>query len=138
LSLKRSEFLQRIQKRNRQLKALLLDQTFIAGVGNIYADEALFVAGLRPDRRSGSLSLDECDALFRAVRKVICAGVRNGGTSLGKGQGNYVDLNGASGGHRERVKVYGRAGEPCMVCGTVLEKTIIAQRGTVYCPHCQH
>jgi len=125
------------QKKNRGLKVLLLDQSFVAGVGNIYADEALFEARLHPERRSSSLSMDEREALYKAVMKVIRAGVRNDGTSLGDGQGNYTDLNGASGGHREKVKVYGRAGQPCVACGQPLQKTQIAQRTTVFCAHCQ-
>ena len=124
-------------KRNKVLKALLLDQSFVAGVGNIYADEALFEARLDPRRKSGSLSDAEKLALYKAVTKVIKAGVRNGGTSLGDGQGNYVDLNGEAGGHREKVKVYGRAGQPCTVCGQSLHKTQIAQRTTVFCAYCQ-
>lgn len=124
-------------KRNKVLKALLLDQSFVAGVGNIYADEALFEARLDPRRKSGSLSDAEKLALYKAVTKVIKAGVRNKGTSLGDGQGNYVDLNGEAGGHREKVKVYGRAGQPCTVCGQLLHKTQITQRTTVYCQHCQ-
>ncbi|HPR82984.1 MAG TPA: DNA-formamidopyrimidine glycosylase family protein, partial [Pontiellaceae bacterium] len=79
---------------NKTLKALLLDQSFVAGVGNIYADEALFAARLDPRRKSGTLSDAEKLALWKAVRHVIEAGVRNKGTSLGSGQGNYVDLNG--------------------------------------------
>jgi formamidopyrimidine-DNA glycosylase len=122
---------------NKMLKALLLDQSFVAGVGNIYADEALFEARLDPRRKSSSLSEDEVSKLWKAVRKVIEAGVRNGGTSLGDGQGNYVDLNGEAGGHREKVKVYGRAGEPCVVCKQPLHKTQIAQRTTVFCSRCQ-
>jgi len=126
-----------LEKKNRGLKVLLLDQSFIAGVGNIYADEALFEARLHPERRSSSLSAEETEALYKAVKRVIKAGVRNGGTSLGDGQGNYTDLNGKSGGHREKVKVYGRAGQPCVVCGTPLEKITLAQRTTVFCPECQ-
>jgi formamidopyrimidine-DNA glycosylase len=124
-------------KQNKVLKALLLDQSFVAGVGNIYADEALFEARLDPRRKSGSLNDAEKLALYKAVTKVIKAGVRNKGTSLGAGQGNYVDLNGEAGGHREKVKVYGRAGQPCTVCGQPLHKTQIAQRTTVFCAHCQ-
>jgi len=122
---------------NKTLKALLLDQSFVAGVGNIYADEALFAARLDPRRKSGTLSDAEKLALWKAVRHVIEAGVRNKGTSLGSGQGNYVDLNGETGGHREKVKVYGRAGQPCIVCGRPLHKTQITQRTTVFCAHCQ-
>jgi formamidopyrimidine-DNA glycosylase len=124
-------------KRNKMLKALLLDQTFVAGVGNIYADEALFEARLDPRRKSSSLTEDEISKLWKAVRRVIEAGVKNNGTSLGAGQGNYTDLNGEAGGHREKVKVYGRSGQPCPVCGRPLHKTQIAQRTTVFCAHCQ-
>ena len=72
------------------------------------------------------------------IRRQLCAaGVRNKGTSLGAGQGNYVDLNGEAGGHREKVKVYGRTGQPCTACGQPLHKTQIAQRTTVFCANCQ-
>ncbi len=124
-------------KRSKVLKALLLDQSFVAGIGNIYADEALFEARLDPRRKSGSLNDAEKLALYKAVTKVIKAGVRNKGTSLGNGQGNYVDLNGEAGGHREKVNVYGRSGQPCVVCGQLLHKIQIAQRTTVFCVHCQ-
>ena len=138
LTVTKSEFLQSLNGQNRVLKALLLDQSFVAGVGNIYADEALFEARLDPRRKSGSLSDAEKLALYKAVTKVIKAGVRNKGTSLGTGQGNYVDLNGEAGGHREKVKVYGRAGHLCVVCGQPLCKTQIAQRTTVFCSRCQN
>ncbi|QHI69746.1 DNA-formamidopyrimidine glycosylase [Tichowtungia aerotolerans] len=130
-------FFQTLEKSNRQLKPLLLDQSFVAGIGNIYADEALFAARLRPDRRSGTLSEDEKQALYYGITNVIRAAVENGGTSLGDGQGNYVDLNGNSGGHQDKANVYGRAGKPCVECGRPLEKTTLAQRTTVFCPHCQ-
>lgn len=137
LTVTKKEFSQALEGQNKILKALLLDQSFVAGVGNIYADEALFEARLDPRRKSGSLSDAEKLALYKAVTKVIKAGVRNKGTSLGNGQGNYVDLNGEAGGHREKVKVYGRAGQPCTVCGRPLNKTQIAQRTTVFCVYCQ-
>ena len=138
LTVTKKQFLHAFERQSKVLKALLLDQSFVAGVGNIYADEALFEARLDPRRRSGSLLESERAALWKAVRHVIEAGVRNGGTSLGAGQGNYVDLNGEAGGHREKVKVYGRAGEPCIVCGQPLHKTQIAQRSTVFCVRCQN
>jgi formamidopyrimidine-DNA glycosylase len=137
LTVTKKEFFQALESKDKVLKALLLDQSFVAGVGNIYADEALFEARLDPRRKSSSLSEDEISKLWKAVRHVIEAGVRNGGTSLGDGQGNYVDLNGEAGGHREKVKVYGRAGEPCIVCKQPLHKIQIAQRTTVFCAHCQ-
>lgn len=133
----KKEFFQALETKDKTLKALLLDQSFVAGVGNIYADESLFEARLDPCRKSSSLSEAEISRLWKAVRRVIEAGVRNGGTSLGDGQGNYVDLNGAAGGHREMVKVYGRAGQPCTVCKQPLQRTRIAQRTTVFCKHCQ-
>ncbi|NOU36115.1 MAG: bifunctional DNA-formamidopyrimidine glycosylase/DNA-(apurinic or apyrimidinic site) lyase [Kiritimatiellaceae bacterium] len=137
LTVTQKQFRKALENQNKVLKALLLDQSFVAGVGNIYADEALFEARLDPCRKSGTLSDAEKLALYKAVTKVIKAGVRNKGTSLGDGQGNYVDLNGEAGGHREKVKVYGRAGQPCVVCGQPLHKTQIVQRTTVFCPHCQ-
>ncbi len=131
------DFEHRLRHRNKALKALLLDQSFVAGVGNIYADEALFRARLAPHTRSTSLSAPQCRNLWRAMRAVLQAGVRNGGTSLGAGQGNFVDLEGRSGGYRTKVKIYGRGGHPCPVCGHPLSKTQIAQRTTVYCDRCQ-
>lgn len=137
LTVTASVFEQRLLGRNKVLKALLLDQSFVAGVGNIYADEALFRARLAPTIRSRDLTSTQCRSLWRAVRAVLQAGVRNGGTSLGAGQGNFVDMEGRSGGYREKVQIYGRAGQPCPVCQTPLTRTHIAQRTTVYCPCCQ-
>jgi len=131
------QFFQTLGKTNRGLKVLLLDQSFIAGVGNIYADEALFAARLHPLRKAGSLSDDEKIALYNAITDVIRSAVENGGTSLGVGQGNYTDLNGNSGGNSDKAKVYGRAGQSCVICGASLEKISVAQRSTTYCPHCQ-
>lgn len=130
-------FFQTLEKSKRMLKPLLLDQSFVAGIGNIYADEALFAARLRPERNASTLSDDEKLALYYGITHVIRTAVENGGTSLGDGQGNYTDLNGNSGGHSEKAKVYGRAGQPCVECGAPLEKIILAQRTTVFCPHCQ-
>ena len=131
------QFFKTLGKTSRGLKVLLLDQSFIAGVGNIYADESLFEARLHPLRKAGSLSEDEKLALYYAVTNVIRSAVENGGTSLGDGQGNYTDLNGASGGNSDKAKVYGRAGQPCVVCGNPLGKIRVAQRSTVFCAHCQ-
>jgi formamidopyrimidine-DNA glycosylase len=130
-------FFQALEKTARQLKPLLLDQSFVAGIGNIYADEALFAARLRPDRKADTLSEEEITDLYWAITNVMKAAVENGGTSLGTGQGNYVDLKGNSGGHSEKAKVYGRAGELCVECEKPLQKITIAQRATVFCPRCQ-
>ncbi len=126
-----------LNRRRRMIKPLILDQSFVAGLGNIYADEALWEAGIHPERLADSLSAAEQKALFLAIRHVLKVGVKNRGTSLGEGKTNYRDVEGESGGHREEVKAYGRAGKPCERCKTTLEKTVVAQRGTTYCPQCQ-
>ncbi|HSR87976.1 MAG TPA: bifunctional DNA-formamidopyrimidine glycosylase/DNA-(apurinic or apyrimidinic site) lyase, partial [Pontiella sp.] len=126
-----------VGRRHRMIKPLLLDQSIVAGLGNIYADEALWEARIHPERLSDSLSAVELAALFKAIRQVLKVGVRNRGTSLGDGKTNYRDVEGSSGGHREKVKAYGRGGKPCERCGSRLEKTVVAQRGTTFCPKCQ-
>jgi len=126
-----------LRQRHRMIKPLILDQSVVAGLGNIYADEALWEARIHPERLSDSLAADETAALYRAIKHVLRTGVRNRGTSLGGGKTNYRDVDGASGGHRERVKAYGRGGAPCERCGTPLRKTAVAQRGTTFCPVCQ-
>lgn len=123
--------------RNRMIKPLILDQSIVAGLGNIYADEALWEAKIHPRRLSDSLSDAELKQLFKAIKHVLTAGVRNRGTSLGDGKTNYRDVEGSSGGHREQVKAYGRAGKPCERCAAMLKKSVVAQRGTTYCPSCQ-
>jgi len=126
-----------MRKRHRMIKPLILDQSVVAGLGNIYADEALWEARIHPERLSDSLSEDELSSLFKAIKHVLKVGVRNRGTSLGEGKTNYRDVEGASGGHREKVKAYGRAGQPCKRCKMRLVRTVVAQRGTTYCPSCQ-
>lgn len=130
-------FTEVLHSRHRMIKPLILDQSIVAGLGNIYADEALWEAQIHPERRSDSLSDAELAALFKAIRHVLRVGVRNRGTSLGDGKTNYRDVEGASGGHREKVKAYGRAGKLCERCNAPLVKTVVAQRGTTYCPNCQ-
>jgi formamidopyrimidine-DNA glycosylase len=117
----------------RPVKALLLDQEFLAGVGNIYADEALFRAGIRPARRSGSLKAAERLALLKAVKDVLRKGIKYQGTTFS----DYRKPDGGRGDNYERLMVYGRGGFPCRTCGTTLRKTVVAQRGTVFCPRCQ-
>ena len=115
------------------LKSFLLNQKRIAGIGNIYADEILFEAGLHPHRRLESLSRNEIGRLYRAIRRKLHEGVEYRGTSFR----DYVDGKGEKGGFQERLQVYDRANEPCVRCGRRLVKTVIAGRGTVLCPHCQ-
>jgi formamidopyrimidine-DNA glycosylase len=126
-------FLARFAGRQLRIKSLLLDQSFVAGVGNIYADEALFDAGVHPERKVGSLDLDEKRRLFRAIPKVLRRGLKYGGTSFQ----DYVNADGQSGSNQERVKVYGRAGEKCFRCKTSIMRIVVGQRGSHLCPVCQ-
>ena len=133
----RRYFCEAMRRHHRMIKPLILDQSVVAGLGNIYADEALWEAKIHPERRSDLLTDIELERLFCAIKHVLKTGVRNGGTSLGDGKTNYRDVEGQSGGHREMVKAYGRSGKPCERCKTNLEKIIVAQRGTTFCPDCQ-
>jgi formamidopyrimidine-DNA glycosylase len=130
-------FMAEMQRRHRMIKPLLLDQSLVTGLGNIYVDEALWESKIHPERLSDSLSVDELSRLYRAIRYVLNVGIRNRGTSLGDGKTNYRQVDGESGGHREQVKAYGRAGKPCKRCKMILEKAVVAQRGTTFCPACQ-
>ena len=117
----------------RTVKAVLLDQSRIAGLGNIYVDEACHLAGIRPTRRAHRLTRGERLALHGAIRAVLLQAIANRGTTFD----DYRDLWDATGSNRERLQVYGRGGEPCLRCGGVLRRTVIAGRTTVYCPRCQ-
>jgi formamidopyrimidine-DNA glycosylase len=120
--------------RRAPLKAFLLDQRHLAGVGNIYADEILFAAGLSPLRSAGSLSDDETDRLAGQIRERLVEGVRLRGCSIS----DYVDLQGRKGSFQEVLQAYGRHGQECRRCGGKLIRVIVAGRGTAYCPDCQH
>lgn len=117
----------------RPVKALLLDQSFLAGVGNIYADEALFRSGIHPRSKARDLGEAERVALLESIKVVLRKGIRNQGTSFS----DYRKPDGTAGANFERLQVYGRGGEPCRKCGTILRKSVVAQRGTVHCPECQ-
>ncbi len=127
------EFSARLRKRNKVIKALLLDQTFVAGVGNIYADEALFRAGIHPLRLSSSLTDVEVETLYTMVRVVLNAGIDHEGASINW----YRKPDGTKGSSQDHFFVYGRNGKPCVQCGTTIEKIRVAQRGTHYCLSCQ-
>jgi formamidopyrimidine-DNA glycosylase len=124
-----------VRRRRGRLKPLLLNQRFIAGLGNIYADEALFAAGLHPRRTADTLSDDEIAALYRAIRQVLRRAVENRGTTLG--DGGYRDAQGNEGRNQDDVRVYGRTGEPCTRCGTPVQRTVLGGRSAHFCPHCQ-
>lgn len=121
------------RRKGAVLKAALLDQTGVAGVGNIYVDEACWRARVRPNRRVGSLKPGERRALWRAIREVLTLSIKHRGTSFN----SYVDTDGATGGFWRYRQAYGRKGQPCRRCGTLIVKTVAAGRGTHYCPKCQ-
>jgi formamidopyrimidine-DNA glycosylase len=118
-----------------RLKLLLMDQRFVAGIGNIYSDEALFEARLRFDRPAGTLSGEEVGRLHRAVRKTLREAVTHRGSSLRDAQ--YVDLFGAQGDYQNRHRVYGREGEPCPGCGGPVRRISLGGRSTFLCETCQ-
>jgi len=123
----------RLAGRRAPLKALLLDQRLFAGVGNIYADEALWWARLHPLRAGQALGAGELSALVRGIRRALRLGIARQGATLR----DYRGADGVEGGMQHEFRVYGRADEPCLRCGTPIEKTRVAGRGTWYCPNCQ-
>jgi len=122
-------FYSMLNKRSRQLKPLLMDQTFLAGMGNIYTDEALFSAKLHPLRISNSLTFEECKSLWSAIRNVLKEGIKRNGAS--------IDWVYKGGDFQNHFNVYGRKGETCPRCGTIIQKISVGQRGTHFCPNCQ-
>lgn len=125
-----------LHSRSRGIKALLLDQSFLAGLGNIYCDEALFAAGIHPQQKSDHISDGQAGELLAQIRTALRQGLANRGTSLGGGETNYISA-GRRGENLDALRVYGRAGEHCPKCGTILRKIYVAQRGSHFCPRCQ-
>jgi formamidopyrimidine-DNA glycosylase len=115
------------------VKSLLLDQRVLAGVGNIYADEGLFRAGVRPRRRAGRLSRADCDAIVRGVQNCMHRSIATGGSSIS----DYVAPDGADGRYQDERHVYARSGEPCRACSAPIRRVVIGQRSAHYCPGCQ-
>jgi formamidopyrimidine-DNA glycosylase len=122
----------RLARRGVAVKTAILDQRTVAGVGNIYADEALWRARIHPLREARSLDVGEVRALHRAIRRALEIGIANQGSTLS----NYAQPNGEPGRMQHEFKVYGRAGEPCDRCGTPIERIVVGGRGTSYCPRC--
>lgn len=137
LGLTAAPFAAGVAARSRQLKPLLLDQHFIAGIGNIYADEALWTAQLHPRRKADSLARSEATALLRAIKLVLQRGIRNLGTTLGAGTTHFARPRGARGRNQEQLAAYGQTGQPCPRCGTIIERILVGQRATHVCPQCQ-
>lgn len=119
------------------IKPFLLDQGNIAGVGNIYADEALFLAKIHPETVSCKISKARVEALQKAIKAVLNQGIKNLGTTLGTGKTNFYSVARKSGENKERLNVFRRDGESCYVCNHIIKKLVVAQRGTHICPHCQ-
>ena len=115
------------------IKTLLLDQAVIAGIGNIYADEALFLAKVRPRRSARRVTARECDEIVAATKRVMKRSIATGGSSIS----DYVSPDGSDGGYQNERKVYARKGLPCLVCATPIRRIVIATRSTHYCPECQ-
>jgi formamidopyrimidine-DNA glycosylase len=130
-------FQERLLGRGGMLKPLLLDQAFIAGMGNIYVDEALWLARLHPQRSAASLAATEPRRLYRALRAVLRSGIAAAGTSLGTGGANFYGVSGQSGRNQERLKVFRRSDEPCPRCRAPIIRLKVAQRSTHICPRCQ-
>lgn len=118
---------------NKPIKTLLLDQKKIAGIGNIYANDALFIAGIDPRRKGKNLTIFEIERLYQAILKVLKKGLEQGGAS----EVNYVNALGEDGEYQRHFQVYGRENEPCLKCKTKIEKIKLGGRGTFFCPHCQ-
>jgi formamidopyrimidine-DNA glycosylase len=120
-------------ERPRQIKAMLMDQRTIAGLGNIYCDEALHAAGVHPLRRACDVEMDQRNRLLRSIKDVLRRAIRHKGTTLM----DYRSIDGQSGSFQRYHKVYQREGKPCRACGTMIERLLAAGRSTFICPRCQ-
>lgn len=123
------DFYQRLISRKRQLKPLLMDQTFISGMGNIYTDEALHIAGIHPLSNSAELTREQAQKLLETIQQVLKKGIERNGAS--------IDWIYRGGSFQNEFRVYGRSGQACPICGTLIEKIVVGQRGTHFCPVCQ-
>jgi formamidopyrimidine-DNA glycosylase len=134
LTITLDDFVELFRGRRLAIKAALLNQKLLHGVGNIYADEGLFRAKIRPKRMAGRLKPDELARLHQGLKEVLREAIKLGGSSVS----DYVDADGAEGFFQLEHRVYMRTGQPCLVCGTPIRRIVLAGRGTHYCPHCQH
>ncbi len=128
-----AEFAARLRARKSRLKALLLNQEFLAGVGNIYADESLFGAGLHPLSNSSRVSVAGAGRLLQSIQAVLNAAIAAGGSSVE----NFKRPDGESGWFQRELRIYGREGKACVLCGTDVKRIVVGQRGTWFCPKCQ-
>ena len=121
------------RQRSLAVKLFIMDSHIVVGVGNIYASEALFLAGIHPKRAAGKITLERYTALVKAIKQVLRASIRQGGTTLR----DFVNGEGQPGYFAQQLRVYGRAGEPCRKCLQPIRHIVLGQRATYYCPHCQ-
>jgi formamidopyrimidine-DNA glycosylase len=133
LSISLEDFAALFRGRKLAIKAALLNQTLLHGVGNIYADESLFRAKIRPTRIAGRLTREQLGRLHKALQAVLKLAIRAGGSSVS----DYVDADGVEGFFQIHHRVYGREGQPCRICGTPIRRIVLAGRGTHFCPNCQ-
>lgn len=133
LEVELDRFVELFHGRKTPIKSALLNQKLLRGVGNIYADESLFRAGVRPRRRAASLTRKELSCLFAGIREVLKEAIALGGSSVS----DYVDADGEEGFFQLQHRVYGREGEPCLLCNTPIKRIVIAGRSSHYCPRCQ-
>lgn len=126
--------LQRLKKRSCSLKQALMDYKVVVGVGNIYANECLFLSHLDPRRKANSLSLEEANLLVENIKHTLTQSIASGGTTIR----DFEGADGKPGYFVQNLKIYGRTGENCPVCGTKIESVVLGQRSTFFCPHCQH
>lgn len=128
-------YLRRVaQKRRIPIKSLIMDSHVVVGVGNIYANESLFMAGLQPARRACDIDLEDCQRLVIAIKQVLQHSIDQGGTTLR----DFVNPQGNPGYFKQTLSVYGRAGQPCLCCAEPIQSLTIAQRSSFYCAACQH
>lgn len=122
-----------LKSQSRAIKLAIMDNAVVVGIGNIYANESLFLAGIRPTHSAKSLRKKDCENLVTMIKKVLLRAIEVGGSTLK----DFVDSEGKKGYFQQEYNVYGRDGEPCKVCATPIKKTVIGQRGSFFCPTCQ-
>jgi formamidopyrimidine-DNA glycosylase len=133
LEISLEDFVERFRSRKAQAKSLLMNQSFLAGLGNIYVDEALFAAGIHPLAIASKVSKPRIAKLYQAIQEILRLAIEQRGSSIS----DYVDAEGNRGFFQIMHRAYARDGEPCLKCGTIIKKIVVGQRGTHFCPECQ-
>ena len=133
LSLKKEEFIKLFSGKKTKIKPLLMDQSFLAGVGNAYSQEAVFCAGINPQRKVNTLTKEDLGKIYDCLTAILREAVKKKGSSLD----TYRQIDGRPGEYAPSLKVYGREGKVCFRCGCIIERKVIGGRGTYFCPHCQ-